>query len=84
MNRLARWPVAVATAADRLLNAALLGDDRQTLSSRAFYAREKRAWWGWVADVLDGVALRVFGQDHHCRRAAEFDARQLTPGERAR
>jgi hypothetical protein len=67
--------MAVLTAADRLGNALLLGDDRQTISARCHYAREAGKRWGIIAaTAIDWVALHVFGQADHCRKAAEFDA----------
>lgn len=71
--RLRRWPLTVLTALDRLINAILLGDDRLTISARAYYARAAGAWWGWIADVIDWVFLTLFGQAEHCRKAAQFD-----------
>lgn len=73
--RLRRWPVAVLTALDRLVNAVLLGDDHQTISARCHYAREARKPWGVIcAAAIDWIALHLFGQADHCRKAAEFDA----------
>ena len=71
--RLTRWPVAVLTALDRLANAVLLGDDRLTISSRAYEASLKGRRWGCV---LCGLLERV--QADHCRKAAEFDAAVAT------
>lgn len=74
MNRLRRWPVAVLTAADRLVNAILLGDDRLTISSRLWDADQKgRAWARWPRRAVDWIALRVFGEADHCQRSDEFD-----------
>lgn len=68
-DRLRRWPLAVLTALDRLLNAILLGDDRSTISARTYYARQKGERW---AAILGGLLDRI---DHdHCKRAADFDA----------
>lgn len=73
-SRLRRWPLSILTALDRLGNAILLGDDRQTLSGRAYFARQDGKWWGGVATAFDWLALHVFGQADHCLRSAEFDA----------
>lgn len=65
--------MAVLTALDRLLNAILLGDDRTTVSSRAYEASLKGERWGCVlCALLDRVRLG------HCRRAALFDAAVAT------
>lgn len=61
--------MAVLTALDRLGNAILLGDDRLTISSRAYEASLKGQRWGCV---LCAFLNRL--QADHCRRAAEFDA----------
>ena len=66
--RLRRWPLGVLTALDRLANAILAGDDRLTVSSRAYEASLKGRRWGCVlCKLLDRI------QADHCRRAAEFD-----------
>lgn len=61
--------MAVLTALDRFANAILLGDDRLTISSRAYEASLKGERWGCV---LCKLLNRL--QPDHCRRAAVFDA----------
>lgn len=52
---------------DRVVNVLLGGIYKETLSSRAHRMRVKRhPYWGWTADAIDWIFLRVFDQFDHC------------------
>ena len=73
MSRLRRWPLAVAIAVDQLANALLMGNEDDTLSSRAWKAREKGRRWGFVAVAIIDTLFGLLGQQDHCRMSAEWD-----------
>jgi hypothetical protein len=61
-----RYVLNVAEAFDRLLNAILLGDPMQTISHRAYLARQHNQEWACLlCKVLD------FFQKDHCAKAAD-------------
>lgn len=73
MSRLRRWPKAVLIAVDQLANAILMGNEDDTISSRAWKAYEKGRPWARVAvPVIDFLAL-PFDGPNHCRRSVERD-----------
>jgi hypothetical protein len=59
---------------DCLVNVLLLGSYKETLSSRAGRAREKRRPFGITANRIDGLFLFFFSQLDHCRRAMNHEA----------
>lgn len=79
-QRLARWPIAILTALDRLINALVLfGDDRETISGRAWFAEQDGERWGKIARPATDW-LFSWHEAEHCRKSAEWDAavRQLS------
>ncbi len=73
MSRLKRWPMAVLIAIDQLANAILMGNEDDTISSRAWKAKTKGRLWGRIAvPIIDAIFLPLQGPDH-CRLSAEWD-----------
>lgn len=75
MSRLRRWPLAMLIALDQLANAILLGNEDDTISSRAWKAKMKGRAWGHVAVAVIDAAFRILGQRDHCQSSAEWDER---------
>lgn len=62
-----RGPLQIAIALDQLANAILWGSARQTISARAWFAKQAGKTWGRIAvSLID----RMFGSSH-CQRSAE-------------
>ena len=72
-GRLRRWPLAVLIAVDQLANALALGNEDDTLSSRAWKAKTKGRAWGRAAVAIIDPLFAALGQPDHCRRSAEWD-----------
>lgn len=63
------YPQRVGTAISQLFNALLLGNEDESLSSRAWKARSKGKRWGrFAVPVID-----LFFGKGHCQQAAEWD-----------
>lgn len=79
-QRIKRWPLASLTALDRFINAVVLfGDDRETISGRAWFAEQDGERWGKIArPMIDW--LFSWHEAQHCMKSAEWDAavRQVT------
>jgi hypothetical protein len=66
----ARWYAKnLLLALDQLGTAVLGGFCDETLSSYANRMRLQRKPWGFTAGAIDWVALHVFRDPDHCRRA---------------
>ena len=63
------WPQRLGTAVSQLLNAFLIGNEDESLSSRSWKARERGKVWGRIMVPL----IDFFFGRGHCELAAEWD-----------
>ena len=75
-----RYFLNLLIALDQLANVILRGAPDETLSSRAHRMRVKgQPVWGWIAGLIDVLALPW--QDEHCAQAYQNEvSRRQMPG----
>lgn len=82
MAALKLYLLNILIAIDQLGTALVGGFPDETLSSYAYRMRLEHKPSGMFADWIDAVALAVFGQHDHCRKAYQYErTRAQTPPE---
>lgn len=70
LDLILRQIYAIFFALDLLISALTFGAPLETISARLARARSRHSWLGTImANMVDAIALHVFGTHHHCAAA---------------